>query len=140
MQQHYERMCKVVRTRAILSLGLACFRWDTRTTETTTCSRDEQGLKVTSDSCEVVRVCPSVEVEVFNIWLLCQEAYTIDPVSAKFLVAHGFDFNKQFSLGLPYTPPEARTKVGVVYYRMGVVLCWSRHGVVCTIYSYRQTT
>ena len=75
----------------------------------------EQGSEVTHAKEQVSEVvCHTLEVQVFNVWLLCDRPYTIDPSSAKFLVAHGFDFNKQFSLGLSYTPPEARNKVGVI--------------------------
>ena len=106
MEEQYEELCEVVSSRAIVSLGVACFKWE----ETPNKS------EVTTIAAECS--CPGVGVQVFNVCLLSQHAYTIDPSSAKFLVAHGFDFNKQISLGLPYTPPAARTKVGVTW--MGV--------------------
>lgn len=66
---------------AVLSLGVACFQWG---------SCDPSGVNCL--------------VEVFNVWLMCQEPYMIDPSSASFLLQHGFDFNKQFAKGLPYNP------------------------------------
>lgn len=71
--------------RAILSLGLACFKWKSR----------EAGLAAMP-----------IDVEVFNVWLLSEESFVIDPSSAKFLVEHSFDFNKLFSSGLPYRPAK----------------------------------
>ena len=73
-------------------MGVACFQWQPSSGD----------IQTTSN------------VEVFNIWLLSQHSYTIDPSSAKFLIDHGFDFNKQFRLGLPYTPAHANSKVKVL--------------------------
>ena len=93
MEEHYQNLCAVVTSRAILSLGVACFKWS------------NSGFSKTGS------VPP--EARVFNVGLLTQQPFVTDPSSAQFLILHGFDFNKQYSVGLPYCPPSARTKVRV---------------------------
>lgn len=83
--ERYKLQCDVVSSYSILSIGVGCFQWQPSSDTIQTCSK----------------------VEAFNIWLLSQHPYTIDPSSAKFLMDHGFDFNKQFRFGLPYTPVHA---------------------------------
>lgn len=81
LEEKYKLMRDVTDQYAVLSLGVACFQWG---------SCDPSGVNCL--------------VEVFNVWLMCQEPYMIDPSSASFLLQHGFDFNKQFAKGLPYNP------------------------------------
>lgn len=90
MEDHYQFLSEVVTSRAILSLGVACFKW----------GKDPQ----------VSEGPIPLEVEVYNVWLLVQQPFVTDPNSAQFLVEHGFDFNKQYSQGLPYTPAATRNK------------------------------
>ena len=108
MEEHYQSLCAVVETRAILSLGLACFRWNysKRPSEETSPEGNllQERVGLLQDSAI------PLEVEVFNVWLLTRQPFVTDPSSGQFLVKHGFDFNKQFSQGLPYTPPSARKK------------------------------
>ena len=82
--ERYKLQCDVASSYSILSMGVACFQW-----------------QPPSSSDALQTLC---KVEAFNIWMLSQHSYTIDPSSAQFLIDHGFDFNKQFRYGLPYTP------------------------------------
>ncbi len=77
----YKALRKVVSSYAIVSMGVACFQW--------------QPVSSTAVPCRA---------EVFNLLLLSQHSYTMDPSSAQFLLKHGFDFNKQLRYGLPFTP------------------------------------
>jgi len=87
VEDRYQAMAKTARTHSILSLGLSCYRLK----KTTECDANQRG------SCAV-----QFEVQTFNILVLCQDAYTVEPESLKFLSDHGFDFNRQCSHGLPY--------------------------------------
>ena len=87
--ERYKLLRTVADSYSILSMGVACFQWQPEGTTPSTCI--------------------PCKTEVFNIWLLSQTTYNIDPGSAKFLIAHGFDFNKQFRSGLPYSPVGSTT-------------------------------
>ncbi|KAL3199286.1 hypothetical protein MRX96_013944 [Rhipicephalus microplus] len=81
VDDRYAAMSRVADTRAIISIGLSCFRQDSRSAET-------GPLTFT--------------VQTFNILALCQDNYIVEPASLQFLISHGFDFNRQYSLGVSY--------------------------------------
>ncbi|XP_059091572.1 target of EGR1 protein 1-like isoform X2 [Tigriopus californicus] len=68
-------MNAVAQTRSIVALGLSTFH-----------HRDDYRY----------------QVDTFNLMALCSEDYIVEPGALKFLVEHGFDFQKQYSSGLPY--------------------------------------
>lgn len=87
VDDRYTAMTRVADTRAIISMGLSCFRHDARSAET-------GPLKFT--------------VQTFNILVLCQDNYTVEPSSLQFLIGHGFDFNRQYALGVSYRRGDDR--------------------------------
>ena len=110
-----------------MSLGIACFQWNNSHTPEQSSLHTGNSLahshetppsteyRVSKESYSTDGISRSLssthlDVRVFNIWLLCQKAYTIDPSSAKFLLQHGFDFNKQFGKGIPYSPSPMKVK------------------------------
>ena len=148
IESRYDAVCETVKSRAILSIGVACFRWeDEQATEdsilrsptsqpspqpSTSTSHNPQYSPVKSslpsepdrlpisdagrESSPTLLSSSSIGLgaRTFNVWLMCQKPYTIDPVSAQFLLQHGFDFNKQFAKGIPYTPGPMQVHVTTV--------------------------
>ena len=91
MDDRYTAMCDVARTRSVVSVGLSCFRL---------LPAFESGTPADGDTLQ--RQALSFSAQTFNILTLCSENYVVEPLSLKFLVDHGFDFNKQYAAGLPY--------------------------------------
>ena len=55
-----------------------------------------------------------MQVQTFNITMLCDEDYMVEPVALRFLVEHSFDFNKQYSQGVSYYRGQDKVSEGVV--------------------------
>ena len=79
-------MHEVAQTRAILSLGISCFK-----------------LKKPKSKEKESEIKLRIKVHIYNIVVLRAENYLVEPESLKFLVEHGFDFNKPCGKGVPYT-------------------------------------
>ena len=77
----YTALSGIAKSRSIISFGLACFH--------------QIPSKESSQQL-------NYEVQVFNLFLLCDDDYVVESQSLQFLVKHGFDFNKQYSSGIPY--------------------------------------
>ncbi|KAK3577576.1 hypothetical protein CHS0354_026541 [Potamilus streckersoni] len=91
VDDRYKGIAECARTRAILSLGISCFQPVKNETEDLV---ENDKNQQTAGQCYFVQT--------FNIMLLCSEEYVVEPASLRFLVDHGFDFNKQYSSGIPY--------------------------------------
>lgn len=89
IEDRYKSISEVAKTRSILSLGLSCFKLLDQ--DSSQDSQEEQ--KPNSQK---------FLAQTFNILTLCNEDYMVEPGALQFLVGHGFDFNKQYSRGIPY--------------------------------------
>ena len=89
LEDRYKYMCEVAQSRAILSLGISCFKLKKPKNSKDANSRESEGTL-------------HFRVKTFNIVVLCMENFVVEPASLKFLVGHGFDFNKQYAKGVPY--------------------------------------
>ena len=96
VEDRYKYMCEVAQSRAILSLGISCFKL--KKSKNNNDTKNKEG-----------RI--NIRVKTFNIVVLCTENFVVEPASLKFLVGHGFDFNKQYAKGVPYS--RGNDKVGV---------------------------
>ena len=81
IENRFNNTSNVAKTRSIISFGLSMFKY----------------FKNESVESEF-----TFHVQTFNILSLCSDDYIVEPASVKFLVEHGFDFNRQYSEGLSY--------------------------------------
>ena len=84
VQQRFELMKATAQSRALLSLGISCFK-----------ATNEEGT--------------SYQVQTFDILLFSTREYVVEPGALTFLDRHGFDFNKQARAGLRFTPGHHRS-------------------------------
>lgn len=122
MDERYKSLSEVASTRAILSMGLTCYKIHSdkgffkpkvfnnkmqkaaydqiqdclETTEATEEKVDQDVEEEDDDDFHVTAT-------VFDFMCLCSE-YMIESKSMKFLVQQGFDFNELATNGIPYVP------------------------------------
>ncbi|XP_067144183.1 target of EGR1 protein 1-like isoform X1 [Centruroides vittatus] len=84
IEDRYKALSEVAKTRAIISFGISCFKL--------------QSNCPNSKNCLGIRFL----VQTYNVVVLCNENYIVEPNSLQFLIQHGFDFNYQYEFGLPY--------------------------------------
>eukprot|EP00045_Choanoeca_perplexa_P003464 m.31327 g.31327 ORF g.31327 m.31327 type:complete len:407 (-) comp12059_c0_seq1:35-1255(-) len=89
LAERYPTLREAAQSRALLSLGIACY------TSTETAPRTVTWTAQT-----------------FDVALFCQRDYVVEPQSLSFLHRHGFDFNHHVEAGLPYTPPSKAQVLG----------------------------
>ena len=98
VEDRYKYMCEVAQSRAILSLGISCFKLKKKKMNNETECK-ESGTKL------------NIRIKTFNIVVLCTENFVVEPMSLTFLVGHGFDFNKQYAKGVPYSRGDDKLQV-----------------------------
>lgn len=47
-------------------------------------------------------------IQTFNVMVLSKSSFIVEPSSLKFLVEHGFDFNKHYAKGIPYDRNDSK--------------------------------
>jgi target of EGR1 protein 1 len=92
----YEAVRHLGDSRAVLSLGIAVFH---------PLADDVKASSMESSDAQEVRY----NVSIFEYCMSCQSPWSICSEAGQFLVAHGFDFNRVFTSGIPYT--RASTEV-----------------------------
>lgn len=139
MEERYMYMSAVAKTRSIIGLGISCFRLRR--------GSDGGGL---ADGCTHMHFAGKT----YNLLTLCSEDYIVEPGAVRFLVQHGFDFNAQYSRGLPYyrgvdreveesveteaPPPEVRDLLAVLV-RNGTTVVL-HNGIIDLVFIYQVST
>ena len=119
-EDRYKSISDTARSRSILSLGISCFKLQapppafssncqSELTEQSDESISQSGDR--SDSQSKWRYF----VQTFNITILCEEDYVVEPASLRFLVQHGFDFNRQYDKGVSYYRGNDKVNLLIVF-------------------------
>ena len=89
IDERYAHLRRIAQTRAIVSLGVACF------------ARTDGGDGAAPDGSSKAAC---YRASTFAFALLCAQPHTLEPGAARFLCDHGFDFNSQYATGIAYEP------------------------------------
>ena len=116
IEDRYKSIAEVAKTRSILSLGLSCFKiQDEEEDHNSREGETPPGPGPTSQK---------FLAQTFNILTLCNEDYMVEPGALQFLVGHGFDFNKQYSCGVPYCRgPDRVSHLQGLDLFLGMIFC-----------------
>lgn len=115
IEDRFRNISDTAKSRSILSLGISCFKLLStpqisvnQPLDKSVCQSDITDQSY--DSCDINQSGDSIGsqskcsylVQTFNILVLCDEDYVVEPASLRFLVQHGFDFNRQYEKGVSY--------------------------------------
>ncbi|XP_048585700.1 target of EGR1 protein 1 isoform X2 [Nematostella vectensis] len=124
VEDRFKFMADVVKSRSILTLGISCFIEQEvgimtqfpdnccnspRETDDNDNSSNSPRETDDNDSASLHNEKRQYKAKTFNLSVLCSEDFVVEPGSLQFLVQHGFDFNKQYSKGIPYTRGNDKT-------------------------------
>ncbi|GAB1610087.1 hypothetical protein Ahia01_001294700, partial [Argonauta hians] len=109
IEDRYKAMTSAARTRAIVSLGLSCFKLVRAPGP-----QSQQGGGGGGGVKEKGKVWQYV-VQAYDITVLCYDEYVVESRSMQFLVQHGFDFNSQFTRGSQYYRGNDRTNSDITH-------------------------
>ncbi|XP_045585446.1 target of EGR1 protein 1 [Procambarus clarkii] len=90
IDMRYQYTADIARNYAVISLGLSCF----------TC-KSVIDIEMDIEGDDRIRSHDYL-VQTFNVLTLCNDSFKADCKAIKFLLSHGFDFNKLYTKGLPY--------------------------------------
>lgn len=107
IDDRYLSICDVAKTRSVISLGLSCFK-----------------LQHGSDCGDKSQETRTFLVQTFNVFVLCNENYVVEPLALQFLVSHGFDFNRQYAHGLPYSRGNDPVPVCTIFILQSFQCCY----------------
>ena len=96
IEDRYFNSSIVAKTRSIIALGLSIFKEGS--------GGKDGDFQIASKR---------YQAQTYNIVVLCSEDYIVEPGSVNFLVKHGFNFNQQYSHGVPYYRGNDRDKSSV---------------------------
>lgn len=87
----YQNLAEVAKSYAVIAFGLSCFSCNSVSSISVQDGKGEEQIRS-----------HDYMVQTYNVLTMCSDPFTVDCSSLKFLLNHGFDFNKLYSKGTPY--------------------------------------